>query len=92
LTRVRPTGKVILLVSLRKGVTLEMGMEEKWGIWVLVVGGLNWGLAGLGYFLGTNLNVINILLGSWPAVENIVYVVVGLCALLVGYTKLGKKA
>lgn len=66
-------------------------MENKWGVWLLVVGGLNWGLVGLGYFFKTNLNVINILLGSWPVVENIVYIVVGLCALWVGYAKMSKK-
>lgn len=41
---------------------------------LLVVGGLNWGLAALGY------NVVNMLLGSWPAVEKAVYLLVGLSA------------
>lgn len=51
--------------------------------WVLViVGALNWGLAGIGYFLGTNLNVVNFLLGSWPSVENLVYLLVGIAALV----------
>ena len=57
----------------------------------LIAGGINWGLVGLGYFFGTNLNIINLVLGSWPAVENIVYVVVGLCALWVGWIQMSKK-
>lgn len=43
---------------------------------LLVVGGLNWGLSALGY------NVVNMLLGSWPMVEKIVYLLVGLSAIL----------
>jgi uncharacterized membrane protein YuzA (DUF378 family) len=45
------------------------------------IGALNWGLVGLGGFLGMNLNVVNLILGSWPKVEWIVYVLVGLSAL-----------
>ena len=48
---------------------------------LLLVGGLNWGLVGLGMLLGSNLNVVNLLLGSWPTVEAIVYLLVGLAAL-----------
>jgi len=47
--------------------------------WVLVIiGGLNWLLIGLGGFFGGNWNVVDLLLGSWPVVEWIVYVLVGL--------------
>ena len=47
--------------------------------WILVIiGGLNWLLIGLGGFFGSNWNVVNLLLGSWPAVEWLVYVLVGL--------------
>ncbi|MEX0621493.1 MAG: DUF378 domain-containing protein [Candidatus Woykebacteria bacterium] len=66
-------------------------MELKWGVWTLVVAGVAWGLVGLGYFLNTNLNVINLILGSWPAVENIVYILVGICAVWVAYLQMGKK-
>lgn len=48
---------------------------------LLVIGGLNWGLVGLGNFLDRDLNVVNALLGSWPSVEWIVYLLVGLSAL-----------
>lgn len=36
---------------------------------------------GIGYFAGSNLNLVNLLLGSMPAVEAIVYILVGLAAL-----------
>jgi uncharacterized membrane protein YuzA (DUF378 family) len=48
---------------------------------LLVVGALNWGLVGLGGFMGSNLNVVNMVLGSWPQVEWLVYVLVGLAGL-----------
>lgn len=48
---------------------------------LLVVGGLNWGLVGLGWWMGgANWNVVNLILGSWPTVEGLVYVLVGLSA------------
>jgi uncharacterized membrane protein YuzA (DUF378 family) len=53
--------------------------------WVLViVGGLNWGLIGFGMVIGSsaNWNVINMLLGSWPIIEGIVYLLVGISALV----------
>ena len=69
-----------------------MGSTElKWGVRTLIVAGVIWGLVGLGYFLNTNLNVINLILGSWPAVENIVYILVGVCALSVAYFTMQKK-
>ena len=49
--------------------------------WILmIVGGLNWGLVGLGGFTGADWNVVNMLLGSWPQVEWLVYVLVGVSA------------
>ncbi|MDP4020761.1 MAG: DUF378 domain-containing protein [Candidatus Adlerbacteria bacterium] len=46
--------------------------------WLLViVGALNWGLVGLGGFAGANWNVVSMLLGAWPQVEWLVYVLVG---------------
>lgn len=45
-----------------------------------VVGGLNWGLIGLGYFAGSNWNLVSMLVGTWPVVEAVVYVLVGLSA------------
>ncbi|PIR84136.1 DUF378 domain-containing protein [Candidatus Kaiserbacteria bacterium CG10_big_fil_rev_8_21_14_0_10_51_14] len=49
--------------------------------WILIiVGGVNWGLIGLGGFMGSNWNVVGMLLGSWPTVEWLVYVLVGAAA------------
>jgi uncharacterized protein len=45
---------------------------------LVVVGGLNWGLVGLGGFMSADWNVVNMILGSWPQVEWLVYVLVGL--------------
>ena len=51
--------------------------------WILVlVGALNWGLIGLGYFLGFEGNLVALLLGAWPVVENIVYLLVGISAIV----------
>ena len=55
--------------------------------WILlIVGGLNWLLIGIGGFVGNNLNVVNLLLGTWPAVEWIVYILVGLSAVYEVFT------
>jgi uncharacterized protein len=54
---------------------------------LVVVGGLNWGLMGLGMFMGgTGWNVVNMVLGGMPALENLVYVLVGLSALYLAFT------
>lgn len=47
---------------------------------LVIVGGVNWGLVGLGMLMGSNWNVVNMLLGSWATLEAIVYVLVGLSA------------
>lgn len=56
---------------------------------LLVVGGLNWGLVGLGDFAGSDWNIVHMILGSWPTVEWTVYVLVGVSAvwLLIGHKK-----
>ncbi|MFB6292320.1 MAG: DUF378 domain-containing protein [Candidatus Nanohaloarchaea archaeon] len=48
---------------------------------LVIVGALNWGLVGLGGFAGSELNLVNIVLGSVPAAENLVYLLVGLAGL-----------
>jgi uncharacterized membrane protein YuzA (DUF378 family) len=47
---------------------------------LLIVGGLNWGLVGIGGFMKADYNVVNMLLGSWPQVLWVVYILVGLAA------------
>ncbi|MBU0767296.1 DUF378 domain-containing protein [Patescibacteria group bacterium] len=49
---------------------------------LVIIGALNWGLIGVGDFMATDLNVVNMALGTWPAVESIVYILVGLSAVL----------
>lgn len=53
---------------------------------LLIVGGVNWGLTGLGGFMGGNWNLVNMILGSWPALEWLVYVLVGLSAVYEVFT------
>ena len=54
-----------------------------WLAWVLLlVGGLNWGLVGLGGFVGSDWNLVAMLFNSWPMVEWAVYVLVGISAIM----------
>ncbi len=48
---------------------------------LLLVGGLTWGLVGLGALVGSDWNVVRMIFGSWPQLESLVYVLVGLAAL-----------
>jgi len=52
--------------------------------WLLVVGGINWGLVGLGWLAGggADWNVVHKVLGSMPTLEGIVYLLVGVSAVL----------
>jgi len=51
---------------------------------LVIVGGVNWGLVGLGMLLGTvgGWNVLNMILGSVPVLEGVVYVLVGISAVM----------
>ncbi len=52
-------------------------------VWILIViGGLNWGLHGLGMLIGTNLDVVNLIFGSIPKLEAVIYLIVGLATLM----------
>ncbi len=62
------------------------GMKGKCAVcktmWILIViGGINWGLVGLGILLGTNLNLVDLIFGRWITLEAIIYVLVGLATL-----------
>jgi len=48
---------------------------------LVIVGALNWGLVGLGSLIDANWNLVNLLFGSVPTLEALVYVVVGLAGL-----------
>lgn len=49
---------------------------------LVLVGSVNWGIIGVGGFVGKDLNVVHMLLGAWPAVEWIVYILVGVSAVM----------
>jgi uncharacterized membrane protein YuzA (DUF378 family) len=49
---------------------------------LLAIGGLNWGLVGLGIWFGGNWNVVQLILGSWPWLEALVYVLVGIATIV----------
>ena len=52
---------------------------------LLWVGGLNWGLVGL-----FNFNLVTALLGMWPMLVTLVYVLVGLSAVYTAFTHMGE--
>lgn len=56
---------------------------------LLVIGGLNWGILGL---TGGMTNVVWMLFGMWPVLVYIIYVLVGLSAVYVGWMAMMKKS
>ncbi len=54
-----------------------------------VVGGLNWGLIAIGTYMSSNWNIVNLILGPWPAVETLVYLLIGLSAASLFFTHKG---
>ncbi len=48
---------------------------------LVIIGALNWGLVGLFGF-----NLVQAVLGSWPSIENLVYILVGLSAVYLAVT------
>jgi uncharacterized protein len=48
---------------------------------LVFIGAVNWGLVGASHFAGSDLNVVSLLVGSFPVVEAIVYILVGLSGL-----------
>lgn len=48
---------------------------------LVLVGALNWGLVAL-----LNYNLVSLLLGSWPTLEKLTYILVGASAVYVGAT------
>ena len=55
---------------------------------LLVIGGLNWGLVGLGWVVGggANWNVVEMILGAGSTLSGVVYILVGLSAVWIGVT------
>ena len=53
---------------------------------ILIVGGVNWGLVGLGAFLDMNLNLVELTAGQISTQASaVVYLLVGLSALYTAY-------
>ena len=48
---------------------------------LLVAGGINWGLVGVGMLMSSDWNVLHVDLGTVPALEAIIYVLVGVAAI-----------
>ena len=65
------------VIFCKKGCTVS-----KIGYGLVMIGAFNWGLVGLSEFVHTNLNVVNMLLGKWPTVEAIVYILVGISGVM----------
>ena len=49
---------------------------------LLIIGGLNWGLVGIGMLMHSNWNVVNLIFGSMPTLEAIIYILVGIAAIM----------
>ena len=49
---------------------------------LVTIGGLNWGLIGIGMMMNKDLNVVHMILGNWMTVEAIVYLLVGVAAVV----------
>ena len=60
--------------------------------WLAIIGALNWLLVGLGSAMGNNdWNVVSLVLGNWPGLENLVYILVGLSGLWLLWNELMAK-
>lgn len=71
-----------------------MKTVEMVGMLLVIVGALNWGLVGLGMLMGAGMswNLVNMLLGSMPMLEAVVYLLVGLSGVWMVWMKFaGKK-
>lgn len=55
----------------------KMCVGHKVAVVLVLAGALNWGLVGL-----FNFNLVNTLFGGWPMVERVIYVLVGVAAIM----------
>lgn len=54
---------------------------------LVIIGGLNWGLVGIGNFMGRDFNVVELLSALAPILPTIIYLVVGIAALILVFKK-----
>jgi hypothetical protein len=61
-----------------------MCLTGKISKWLLIIGGLNWGLVGVGMLLNSmsSWNLVYMIFGSMPMIESIVYILVGASAVM----------
>lgn len=64
----------------------NMGTIDMAAMLLVVIGGLNWGLVGL-----LNMDVVKLLLGSIPMLQQAVYIIIGLAALYTAYIGMNLK-
>lgn len=64
-----------------EGIDLDLSWLDWLTIALVIVGALNWGLVGVGAYFDQSWNLVDLLFGWAPAIENLVYVVVGLAGL-----------
>jgi uncharacterized membrane protein YuzA (DUF378 family) len=48
---------------------------------LVIVGGINWGLIGLGMLMGSDWNVVKMIFGNIATLEAVIYILVGLAAI-----------
>ncbi len=65
---------------------MKMNMLQMVTFALVIVGGLNWGLVG-----AANVNLVNLLFGTIPMLEKVVYVLVGLSAIYTAYNVMNMK-
>jgi uncharacterized protein len=76
---------VIKIARKRKKQNTMMKVLDNVAMTLTFVGGVNWGLAVF------NVNLVDKLLGTMPMLENVVYGLVGLSALYLGFKAVKKK-
>ncbi|MDA1208467.1 MAG: DUF378 domain-containing protein [bacterium] len=57
---------------------MEKSMIKTVAKFLVIIGAINWGLVGLGNLMGSDMNIVHMLLGGMDMLEDIVYVLVGL--------------
>jgi len=68
-----------------RGDLMAKNVIEQVAQWLVIIGGLNWGLVGAFSF-----NLVEKVFGAWPVVVKLVYILVGLSALWVLYAMFKK--
>jgi hypothetical protein len=49
---------------------------------LLIIGGLNWGLVGIGMLFNMDWNIVHLIFGFSPVIEAIIYILVGAAAVM----------